>query len=134
MGSVTTKDLMFEPDVLRKIEEGMLMGFSNEQCIFWANISSSRFYDVLKAHPEVSERFEALRNSPKLKAIKNVVDSIKTGDVENSKWYLERKGKNDGYAPRQELTGPEGVPLGYVYSSDTKKLEAQPPKQLEKGD
>lgn len=121
---VTTKKGEFAPPILHKLEDAFLMGFTNIQACHWANISQETFYSVVKQHPEYSERFETLRNSPKLKAIKNITDSIKEGDVDNSKWYLERKAKEE-FAPRTEVTGPEGVPLGYVYTSD-KQLEKKP--------
>lgn len=37
--------------------------------------------------------------------------AIKCGDMQTTRWFLERKGKVRGFANRQELTGKDGEPL-----------------------
>jgi hypothetical protein len=37
-----------------------------------------------------------------------LMKGIKEGDTADAKWYLTRKGKQRGYAERQEITGAEG--------------------------
>lgn len=37
-----------------------------------------------------------------------LLKGIKDGDTADAKWYLARKGKQRGYAERQEITGADG--------------------------
>jgi len=127
MPHITDERGLFLKDVQERLEQGFKMGFSNAQACHWAGIGEATFYNVTRDHPDLQERFEKLKENPKLKAVANIVNSIDKGDINDSKWYLERKAKAE-FAPRTELTGPEGTPLGYVYSSDVPKEEE--PEQL----
>lgn len=54
-------------------------------------------------------------------AEKNIVTSIKKGNIDSSKWYLSRKGRERGYSDRQELdhtTKGERINLGPVILKD----------------
>ena len=45
---------------------------------------------------------------PKYKAKKVIVEAIEAGDKQQANWWLERKGKDEGFSTRQELTGADG--------------------------
>lgn len=107
--------------VLAKLEEAFALGCTDAEACLMANISQSTLYKYQDANPDFLERKNELKESPVLMARKSVVDNLKR-DPELALKYLERKKKNE-FAPRSELTGPEGVPLGYMYSSDFKQLE-----------
>ena len=47
-------------------------------------------------------RKEQLKNSPSIKAKLNIVEAIEEGDSELSKWWLERKEKNE-FSTKQEI-------------------------------
>lgn len=49
-----------------------------------------------------------------------VIKSINLDDIQTAKWYLMTKGKDRGYAERQEITGANGGPL--AVSFDVNKL------------
>ena len=55
------------------------------------------FYQSSKSanNKALSERFKQLQDSPKITAIKNIIDRINEGDVRLSQWYLERKMRNE---------------------------------------
>ena len=82
-------------ETIRKLENAFSIGATDKEAIFIANISSSTYYDYCKAHPEFSERKEALKDMPKYQARKNIVNKINEGDVPTSQWYAERKGKDE---------------------------------------
>lgn len=97
-------------EVLRKLEEAFLIGATDKEACLVANIGMSTLYDYCQANPEFADRKEELKDTPKYKARKNIVDAIDKGDKTISQWYMERKVKNE-FAQRQELTGDEGKEL-----------------------
>ena len=98
-------------EVLRQLEEAFSVGATDREACFLADISESTLYLYQQENPGFSERKEALKEMPKYKAKKNVVGAIEKGDVQQSNWYLERKGKDDGFSSRTELTGQNGGPV-----------------------
>lgn len=115
--------------VLAKLDEAFAMGCTDTEACLFANISPSTLYNYQIAHPEYLERKAELKETPVLLARSTVVKNIRNNPA-LALQYLERKKKAE-FAPRSELTGPEGVPLGYMYSSDLKQLENKEPQQLE---
>lgn len=81
--------------VVNKLEEGFAMGFTDSEACLYADISRQTFYDYLKKNPEFADRKEHLKDQPKMKAKINIVKSIQKGDVTDSKWYAERKSKDE---------------------------------------
>jgi hypothetical protein len=59
-------------------------------------------YDYCNKYPEFSERKETLKKQPSVKAKLNVTEAIEQGDVDLSKWYLERKNK-DEFSLKQQI-------------------------------
>ncbi len=97
-------------EVIRKLEDAFSYGATDREAIFVANISATAFYEYCKDNPEFTNRIDALRDMPKYKAKKNVVDKINTGSINESQWYLERRAK-DEFSTRNELTGKDGKEL-----------------------
>ncbi len=82
-------------EVLRKMEEAFSYGATDKEAIFQANISSTAFYEYCKEHPEFTERKEALKDTPKYQARRNIAKAITEGDKQLSQWYAERKIKDE---------------------------------------
>ena len=82
------------PEVIRILEEAFLIGCTDEEACFKANIATTPFYEYQKAHPEFKERKEALKQSPFYTARKTVVDNL-TEDADFALKYLERKKKDE---------------------------------------
>lgn len=80
---------------LKKLEEAFAVGATDEQACFFANISHQTLYNYQQKNPEYVERKEALKKSLGLIAKNNLAKAINQGDVENAKWYLERKEKDE---------------------------------------
>lgn len=89
-------------DVVNKLEQAWSMGCSDlEACIF-ADISKQTLYSYQDKHPEFIDRKELLKKKPVLMAKKNIIDAMDTKEnpdyksiIETSKWYLERKCKDE---------------------------------------
>lgn len=52
---------------------------------------------------EILAEFDELKNRPLLQARMNIVNSIRDGDLDISKWYLERKSKTE-FSAKQDTT------------------------------
>lgn len=90
--------------VLRKLEFAYLKGLTDAEACLYANIGTSTLYDYCNAHPEFAERKELLKKNPVARAKINVAEKIEKGDIEASKWYLERRAK-DEFSTKQEISG-----------------------------
>lgn len=90
-------------DLVNKMEYGFMMGLNVTECCNYANISRQTFYKWLEKNPDFSDRMEELRSNPSTTAKLNVVEAIKNGDTDLSKWWLERKNK-DEFSLKQEVS------------------------------
>lgn len=88
--------------VVSKLEYGFMKGLNITECCHYANISRPAFYDYLEKNPDFSNRIEELRTNPSTKAKLNVVEAIENGDTDLSKWWLERKNR-DEFSVKQEI-------------------------------
>lgn len=96
---------------LAKLEEGFLMGFTDREACLYAGINPSSLYRYCEENKEYSERKELLKENVKMIAKKNIYTEIGVGDKDISKWYIERKAKDEGFSLRNELTGADGKDL-----------------------
>ncbi len=79
---------------LRKLEELFVRGLSDEEACLLADIGTSTLYDYCRDNPQFSERKELLKQRVKTRAKLNISKAIEDGDVDLSKWYLERRDKD----------------------------------------
>ena len=99
------------PETVSKLEEAFMWGCSDVEACLYADISKQTLYDYQTKHPEYVDRKQSLKENLKLQARRNLSNSISIErDTDNSKWYLERKVK-DEFSLRQETTGKDGEPL-----------------------
>ena len=82
-------------DVLDKLEYLFAKGLTDREACLIANIHPSTLYDYCSANPEFAERKELLKDKPKITAKLNVAEAIESHDIDMSKWYLERKAKDE---------------------------------------
>ena len=90
------------PDTVAKLEMGFLKGLNDTECCHYADISRDVLYDYQKKHPEFVDRKNELKSNTSVKAKLNVAEAIENGDVDLSKWYLERKNR-DEFSLKQTL-------------------------------
>lgn len=89
-------------ETVSKIEYGFMKGLNVTECCHYADISRQAFYDYLEKNPDFSDRIEELKSSPSTRAKLNVVEAIEAGDTEISKWWLERRNKEE-FSIKQEI-------------------------------
>lgn len=98
----------FDDLTVKKLEEAFAMDCTiGEACLF-AGISRVTYYEWIKKHPDLANRFEELRENPVLKARSTIIKNL--DNVGTSQWYIERKRKGE-FASRQEHTGADGQPI-----------------------
>ena len=89
-------------ETLNKLEYGFLRGMNDLECCLYADISRQTLYDYCNKHPEFADRKETLKKKPSIQAKLNITEAIENGDVDLSKWYLERRNK-DEFSTKQEM-------------------------------
>lgn len=89
--------------VVSKLEYGFMKGLNVTECCHYADISRNCFYEYLEKHPEFKDRIEELKSNPSTRAKINVVEAIESGDTELSKWWLERRNKEE-FSTKQEVS------------------------------
>lgn len=96
-------------EVLEKLEVAFLDGHTDEEACLIAEINPSTLYTYCKNHKNFSSKKELLKQNTKMVARRNIVNKIHDGDVELSKWYLERKAKEE-FSVKQEVANTIEVP------------------------
>jgi hypothetical protein len=96
------------PEVLAKLEYAFSIGATDIEASAFAGISKDTLYYYAERNPAFSDRKEALKQNPILKAKQTLVRSL--NQPEYALKYLERK-KRDEFALRVENTGADGQPL-----------------------
>lgn len=77
----------------QKIEEATALDASIEEVAFYANISKETYYQIIKKDKAFSDRLEALRNKPVLKARQTFIQAL--NDPQYAVRYLEKKRKKE---------------------------------------
>ena len=90
------------PEIVAKLEYGFMRGMNDTEACLYADISRSAFYDYIQKNPEFGDRKEELKKYPAVKAKLNITEAIEQGDEDLSKWYLERRNK-DEFSLKQEI-------------------------------
>ena len=107
------------PEVIGKLEEVFGLGGTDREACFFAGISQQALYDYQTLHPEFTERKEALKENPILKARRTIVESLE--QPQHAQWYLSRKA-NKEFGDRTTLAGDKDNPLmPNEFSSEEKK-------------
>lgn len=101
---------VFTQDVLNKLQQAFLKGYSNRAACIYADVVEGTFYKYCDENPEYVEKKKAWQENPVSKSRDVVYDAIDQGDVQTAKWMLERKCK-DEFSLRTEQTGIGGGPI-----------------------
>ena len=104
---------------LQKLRDGFCMGLTDIECSLFAGIAVSTLYNYCRENPDFTEEKELLKNQPKIKAKMNLDKAIKEEDRDISKWYLERKSK-DEFSLKQEVNS--NINASVTITEEDKKL------------
>ena len=98
------------PEVLQKLREGFLKGYSDSLACIYADVKERTFYDYCAKNEEFSQDKELWKKKPALKAVDVINRSLDEGDVQTAKFVVERRLKED-WSSRTEQTGKDGKDL-----------------------
>lgn len=101
------------PAVIGKLEEAFAKGLNDGEACLFAGIKPSPFYDYCQAHPDFYEKKEALKKQLNIHAKFNISQQIHDGDKDISKWWLERRAK-DEFSTRTEQVGRDNKELEFT--------------------
>lgn len=101
------------PETRQKIEEATALDASIEEVCFYADISKDTYYTIIKKDKEFSDRLDALRNRPILKARQTVIAKI-SESYANAMDYLKRKKKLEFGENIDVTSGGEKLPQPLV--------------------
>lgn len=112
-------------ETVRKLEYGFAKGLTDHECCDFADIAPSTLYAYCKENPDFTDKKELLKQRPKITAKLNIAEELENGDVDLSKWYLERKAK-DEFSTKQDvaLSGTVNNPMSGLTTEELKKLIA----------
>lgn len=96
-------------DAKPKLEYAFSIGCDVSAACLYADISRDTYYRWIDKYPELSDRFELLREKPILKAHEAINDKLNEGDEHVAKWYLERRSKDFKPTNKTEHEGSVGV-------------------------
>ncbi|MBI1833361.1 MAG: hypothetical protein HYR90_00900 [Candidatus Andersenbacteria bacterium] len=115
-----------EAVVLAKCKEVWAFGGNDAEAAFYAEVSKDSISRYLKAHDDVRELRDRLKEQPVLRARKTVVENL--SDPHIAFRYLERKRK-DEFAERQEVSGELRIGLWQQF---VRQANEDAPKYLTK--
>lgn len=81
--------------VIAKLELAFSYGFNDWEACLYSEISEATLYRYIEKNPKFWEKKEILKNKPKIKAKMNVLEKLNEKDIDTSKWYLERRSKDE---------------------------------------
>lgn len=99
------------PEAIGKLELVWSRGGSDSNACDFAGVGKDALYDYQKKYPDFADRKRQLKSQLTIKSLDNIGGQINRGDIELSKWWLERKEKAE-FSARQEHAGVPEAPLG----------------------
>ena len=119
-------------ELVEKLEFAFMHGLTDEEACFYVDIDRGTLYNYCKANPDFSTRKELLKRSPVVTSKFNVVQSINSGNLTDSKFWLQAKCKEE-FSMRTETTGKDGEPIQTVnFTPDELKKWQQVLRKTEK--
>lgn len=107
---------------VKKLDDAFVKGLSDAEACIYAGISKQALYDYCHAHPEYTDRKELLKQNVKMRAKVNVAERIEFGDIDASKWYLERKDPEFSNKQKIEHSGEINNPFAALSEKELKQL------------
>jgi hypothetical protein len=94
-GNPVGRPTVMTPEVLDKLQSAFAIGCTDTEACIFADIDMSSMYKYQEKHPEFTERKHLLKKKPVLKARMNLMDSLNQKNIDTSKWFLERKARDE---------------------------------------
>ena len=110
----TGRPTVMTPDIITKLEQAFSIGCSDDEACIYADISRMTLHRYQKDNPEFCDRKELLKQKLVLKARTNIATKINEGDIDVSKWYAERKRKDEFSTKTEQETKINGIETALV--------------------
>lgn len=111
--------------IKQKIGEIIVNDPSLDEICLHAGITRNQYSALIKREPAWAEQLSIYRASAKHRARSVVIDAINQGDVTTSKWYLERKAK-DEFGDDNKQTGQITINITQAQVDDILTLDVTP--------
>ena len=98
------------PQQIHLLNEAFTNCASDKEAYTYAGICETNFYWWQEVNPDFVEKKALLRDLVKYRARSNIIKGINEGNPSESKWWLERKAKEE-FSLRVENTGKDGKDL-----------------------
>ena len=89
-------------ETIQKLEYAFFRGLTDLEACLYAGFGKSTLYNYCEENPDFMDRKEELKKNPTAKAKLNVYEALENKDVDVSKWYLERRAKEE-FSTKQEI-------------------------------
>lgn len=111
-------------DTMRqKIEDAAALGCTDTEIALYCDISRDTFYRWIKEQPKLSDRIEALREKPILKARQTIINNL--NNPQYALEYLKRKKRAEfGDKSEVEVTMPRPI-LDGLRSDNSSKEDSE---------
>ena len=93
------------PEVIETIEKELKNGATLAQASFLAGISLKTIYNYFETNPSFKDRSILLQGMVAYRARVNIKNKIEGGDIDTSKYWLDRKDKD--FKPKSDLTSDD---------------------------
>lgn len=108
-------------EVVKKLEEAFLLGCSDLEACFYANISKQTLYTYQDKNPEFVDRKEQLKENPIFIARKSVITGLSNPDLALK--FLERKKKDEFSTKIESATDITFTQMGVVKKEDKGQIK-----------
>lgn len=112
-------------EVVGKLEYAFSKGFNVTEACNYAEISRDTYYEYLKKNKGFSDKMERAQTNLQRRAKINLAEAIENGNLEESKYFLERKCK-DEFSSKQEIQHSGSVnvnnPMSGLTTEELRKL------------
>ena len=105
---------------VQKLESAFAIGADVSLACSHAGISRQTYYDFIKNHPEMTDRYAQIRRRPILKALNTVVGAL--DDPKMAKWYLTKK-MSDEFGLSIDIGQKKEKPINLSDLTDEQVLE-----------
>lgn len=103
--------------IIQSLREYLEMGFSRNKSCAFIGLAPATLSNWIKEDEALGMRITGYENAMNKLAMANLRDAMmkeaerEDDRRETSKWWAERKMKDDGFSTRTEQTGADGAPL-----------------------
>lgn len=110
-------------EIVGKLEWAFMKGLNISEACDYAEIHRDTYYDYCKNNQEFSDKMERAQTALQRKAKINLAEKIEDGDIEESKYFLARKCKDEFSTKQQvEVSGNINNPFEGLTTDELRKL------------